>query len=37
MLFASLASGGKEKLSWPKMIALALASFALAAWKTSRP
>ena len=33
----ALASGGKENLSWPRKTALALTSFAFAAWQTSRP
>ena len=37
LLSASIASGGTEKLSWPKKTALAPTSFAFAAWQTSRP
>ena len=37
LLSASIASGGKENLSWPKKTAPALTSFAFAAWQTSRP
>jgi hypothetical protein len=37
LLFASIASGGKENLSWPKKTAPAFSSFAFAAWQTSRP
>jgi hypothetical protein len=37
LLSATIASGGKENLSWPQKTALALTSFASAAWQTSRP
>jgi hypothetical protein len=37
LLSASIASGDTEKLSWHKKTAPALASFAFAAWQTSRP
>src|SRR5262249_31375870 len=36
-LTASIASGVKENLSWPTKTALAITSFAFAAWRTSRP